>query len=179
MPYTEVRIVDAGTGEPVKPHEPGEIVVRGPNVTAGYWDNPKATAAAFDDEGWFHSGDIGYFDEDGFLYIVDRLKDMIISGGENVYPAEVERVLAAMPGVVDVAVVGVADEQWGETVAAVITAAEDTVMSRSSAGLMAEYFPGVEIRAELGERQSLTSIEKAKRLLGFAPQHRWRDNLDS
>ncbi|GGJ34157.1 long-chain-fatty-acid--CoA ligase [Streptomyces brasiliensis] len=125
MPYTQVRVVDAGTNEPLKPHEPGEIVARGPNVTVGYWNNPKATAAAFDSEGWFHSGDIGYFDEDGFLYIVDRLKDMIISGGENVYPAEVERILSAMPGVVDVAVVGVADEQWGETVAAVVTAADD------------------------------------------------------
>jgi fatty-acyl-CoA synthase len=129
MPYTEVRVVDAGTNEPVKPHEPGEIIVRGPNVTVGYWNNAEATAAAFDDEGWFHSGDIGYFDEDGFLFIVDRLKDMIISGGENVYPAEVERVLAAMPGVVDVAVVGVADEQWGETVAAVVTVADDAVIT--------------------------------------------------
>lgn len=129
MPFTEVRVVDAGTGEPLKPRETGEIVVRGPNVTAGYWNNPQATAAAFDDEGWFHSGDVGHLDEDGCLFIVDRLKDMIISGGENVYPAEVERVLAAMPGVVDVAVVGVADEQWGETVAAVVTAADDAVLT--------------------------------------------------
>ncbi|MFJ1709595.1 long-chain-fatty-acid--CoA ligase [Kitasatospora sp. NPDC088346] len=124
MPYTEVRVVDAVTNEPVKPNDPGEIVVRGPNVTAGYWNNPEATSAAFDDEGWFHSGDIGYVDEDGCLFIVDRLKDMIISGGENVYPAEVERVLAAMPGVVDVAVVGVPDDQWGEAVAAVVTVAD-------------------------------------------------------
>ncbi|MFI1353059.1 AMP-binding protein [Streptomyces sp. NPDC020898] len=129
MPFTEVRVVDAGTGEPLKPCETGEIVVRGPNVTAGYWNSPQATAAAFDDEGWFHSGDVGHLDEDGCLFIVDRLKDMIISGGENVYPAEVERVLAAMPGVVDVAVVGVADEQWGETVAAVVTATDDTLIT--------------------------------------------------
>ncbi|MGC9542198.1 long-chain-fatty-acid--CoA ligase [Streptomyces sp. UG1] len=121
MPFTEVRVVDAASNAPLKPGEPGEIVVRGPNVTAGYWNNPEANSAAFDEEGWFHSGDIGYLDEDGCLYIVDRLKDMIISGGENVYPAEVERVLASMPGVVDVAVVGVPDEQWGETVAAVIS----------------------------------------------------------
>jgi fatty-acyl-CoA synthase len=121
MPYTQVRVVDTATNEPLKPGTPGEIVVRGPNVTVGYWQNPKATHAAVDGEGWFHSGDIGYFDEDGYLYIVDRLKDMIISGGENVYPAEVERVLAAMPGVVDVAVVGVPNPQWGETVAAVVS----------------------------------------------------------
>ncbi|MFE7029140.1 long-chain-fatty-acid--CoA ligase [Streptomyces sp. NPDC057621] len=125
MPFTEVRVVDAVTNEPVKPGENGEVVVRGPNVTAGYWNNPQANRTAFDDNGWFHSGDIGYLDDDGYLYIVDRLKDMIISGGENVYPAEVERALASMPGVVDVAVVGVADEQWGETVAAVISV-EDT-----------------------------------------------------
>ena len=87
------------------------------------YNNPAATSAAFDD-GWFHSGDVGHLDEDGFLFIVDRLTDMIISGGENVYPAEVERVLAAMPGVVDVAVVGVPDDQWGAAVAAVVTVAD-------------------------------------------------------
>jgi acyl-CoA synthetase (AMP-forming)/AMP-acid ligase II len=106
---------------PLRPTDPvaagtrGEIVVRGPNVTPGYWENPEATAAAFDNEGWFHSGDIGYLDEDGYLDIVDRLKDMIISGGENIYPAEVERALADMPGLTDVAVVGTPDEKWGET----------------------------------------------------------------
>ncbi|MER6266756.1 AMP-binding protein [Streptomyces sp900105755] len=144
MPYTEVRVVDAVSNAPVKPGEPGEIVVRGPNVTAGYWNDPQATAAAFDEEGWFHSGDVGHLDEDGCLYIVDRLKDMIISGGENVYPAEVERVLAAMPGVVDVAVVGVADEQWGEAVAAVLTVADGTGIGLEdvrayAAGRLARY----------------------------------------
>ena len=98
--------------------------MRGPNVTPGYWNNPDATAAAFDDDGWFHSGDIGYLDTDGYLYIVDRLKDMIISGGENIYPAEVERALADLPGLIDVAVVGAADEQWGETVVAVACLAD-------------------------------------------------------
>ncbi|MFG2948394.1 AMP-binding protein [Streptomyces adustus] len=124
MPYTEVRVVDILTNEPVAPHVRGEIVVRGPNVAAGYWNNAEATAAAYDPEGWFHSGDIGYLDDDGCLYVVDRLKDMIISGGENVYPAEVEHALATMPGVLDVAVVGVSDPQWGETVAAVVTVGE-------------------------------------------------------
>lgn len=144
MPFTDVRVVDAATNEPVKAGEPGEIVVRGPNVTAGYWNNPEANRAAFDDEGWFHSGDIGYLDEDGCLFIVDRLKDMIISGGENVYPAEVERVLAAMPGVLDAAVVGVPDEEWGETVTAVLSVADpggislDDVRSYA-AGRLARY----------------------------------------
>lgn len=124
MPYTEVRVVEPESGAPTQAGVPGEVVVRGPNVTPGYWQNPEATALAFDDEGWFHSGDIGYVDEDGCLYIVDRLKDMIISGGENVYPAEVERALSDLDGVTDVAVVGVPDEEWGETVVAVVSLAE-------------------------------------------------------
>ncbi|MET8430582.1 AMP-binding protein [Nocardia sp. NPDC004860] len=124
MPHTEVRVVHPSTNTSVPAGISGEIVVRGPNVTPGYWNNPKATAAAFDAEGWFHSGDIGYLDSDGFLYIVDRLKDMIISGGENVYPAEVESALADLPGLVDIGVVGTLDERWGETVAAVISCAD-------------------------------------------------------
>ena len=100
---------------------PGKEVVRGPNVTPGYWNDPEATAAAFDDAGWFHTGDIAHRDKDGLYYIVDRLKDMIISGGENVYPAEVERVLDAYPGVLEAAVIGVPDPKWGETVLAVLT----------------------------------------------------------
>ncbi|WP_203337512.1 acyl-CoA synthetase [Nocardioides limicola] len=122
MPYTEVRVVDVASNQPLPAGQSGEIVVRGPNVTPGYWENPEATAAAFDAEGWFHSGDVGYLDDDGCLFIVDRLKDMIISGGENVYPAEVERALADLPGATDVAVVGMPDEQWGEAVVAMITA---------------------------------------------------------
>ncbi|MEU9345261.1 long-chain fatty acid--CoA ligase [Streptomyces sp. NPDC048278] len=144
MPFTEVRVVDAATNRPVGTGEAGEIVVRGPNVTAGYWNNPQANRAAFDEEGWFHSGDIGYLDEDGCLYIVDRLKDMIITGGENVYPAEVERVLSAMPGVLDVAIVGVPDEQWGEAVAAVVSVDDPAAVTLEAvhawaAGRLARY----------------------------------------
>lgn len=116
MPYTQVRIVDIDTNKPVSAGSSGEIVVRGPNVTAGYWENEEATTAAFDDDGWFHSGDIGFLDEDGYLFVIDRLKDLIITGGENVYPAEVERVLADALGVRDVAVVGAPDPRWGEIV---------------------------------------------------------------
>ncbi|GGL80712.1 acyl-CoA synthetase [Glutamicibacter protophormiae] len=121
MPYTEVRIVDPVTMQDVeKDGQTGEMLVRGPNVTSGYWENPEATSGAFH-EGWFRSGDIGYRDSDGYLYIVDRLKDMIISGGENIYPAEVERALSGFPGLTDVAVVGVEDEKWGERVVAVVS----------------------------------------------------------
>jgi len=126
MPYTEVRVVDPATGQGAPSGQCGEMWVRGPNVTAGYWRNPEASAAALS-EGWFRSGDIGYEDEDGFLYIVDRLKDMIITGGENVYPAEVERALMEFPGVVDVAVVGVQDEKWGESVVAVMSCQDGKV----------------------------------------------------
>ncbi|WP_340377855.1 long-chain fatty acid--CoA ligase [Streptomyces sp. SS7] len=121
MPYTEIRLIDPVTGAEIdSPDTQGEICVRGPNVAAGYWDNPQATRAAFDERGWFRTGDIAYRDEDGFYYIVDRLKDMIISGGENIYPAEVERVLVEHPDVLDAAVVGVPDPKWGETVLAVL-----------------------------------------------------------
>ncbi|WP_433566680.1 acyl-CoA synthetase [Nocardia sp. CA-151230] len=129
MPYTEVRVIDPNWNTQVAPGVPGEVVVRGPNVTPGYWNNPEATVAAFDDAGWFHSGDIGYLDEDGYLFIVDRLKDMIITGGENVYPAEVERALADLPGLVDVAVVGAPDEQWGEAVVAIASLADGACLT--------------------------------------------------
>lgn len=129
MPYTQVRVVDTMSNTPLAAGVSGEIVVRGPNVTLGYWEDEEATAAAFDEQGWFHSGDIGYLDDDGYLFIVDRLKDMVISGGENVYPAEVERVLANMPGVTDVAVVGAPDEKWGEVVVAVVSLDDETSMT--------------------------------------------------
>jgi fatty-acyl-CoA synthase len=99
----------------------GEIEVSGPNVTAGYWNRPEETAAAFSPDGWFRSGDLGSLDADGFLTVSDRLKDMVISGGENVYPAEVELVIAELEGVTGVAVIGTADEKWGEVPIAVVT----------------------------------------------------------
>lgn len=128
MPYTQVRIVDPATGADAEPGITGEMWVRGPNVTPGYWNDEAATAAAFSN-GWFRSGDIGYQDGDGFFYIVDRLKDMIVTGGENVYPAEVERALMEFPGVLDVAVVGVEDSKWGESVVAVMSCTDGTVPS--------------------------------------------------
>jgi acyl-CoA synthetase (AMP-forming)/AMP-acid ligase II len=142
--YTEIRLVRPGTAEEItEPRVRGEICVRGPNVTPGYWNNPTATAEALRD-GWFHSGDIGELDEDGYLYIVDRLKDMIITGGENVYPAEVERVLVDYPGVLDIAVVGAPHEKWGETVVAVLTCEPGTEptaeqLAGFAAGRLARY----------------------------------------
>jgi long-chain acyl-CoA synthetase len=115
----DLRIVGPDTGGDVGTGEIGEIWVRGPNVVRGYWNNPEATAAAFT-EGWFHTGDLGYLDDDGYLYVVDRMKDVIIRGGENVYCAEVEAVLFEHPAVADVAIIGVPHRSLGEEVAAVI-----------------------------------------------------------
>jgi fatty-acyl-CoA synthase len=108
----EARIVD-GNGEDLPDGEVGELWLRGPCITIGYWNQPETTAAAFRD-GWFITGDAAKKDEDGFFYIVDRKKDMFISGGENVYPAEVEAAIAELTTVAECAVVGVPDEQWGE-----------------------------------------------------------------
>src|SRR4051812_14685478 len=115
------RIVDDEMHD-VPRGEVGEIVYRGPTTMAGYWNKPDETAEAFHG-GWFHSGDLVREDEDGFIYVVDRKKDMIISGGENIYCAEVENALAGHPAVAEVAIVGVPDERWGETPAAVVVAA--------------------------------------------------------
>jgi fatty-acyl-CoA synthase len=117
--FSEVRLVDANGRDVGEPRVNGEVITSGPNIMKGYWNNPEATAAAIDAEGWFHTGDVGFFDADGFLYIADRLKDMVISGGENVYPAEVESVLYDHPAVAEIAVIGLPDEQWGEAVVAV------------------------------------------------------------
>lgn len=112
----EIRDV---SGRTVSPGNRGEICIKGPNIARGYLNNPKETESAFR-QGWFHSGDIGRFDDNGYLYIVDRLKDMIITGGENVYPREVEEVLYTHPGVLECAVIGLPDEEYGERVTAFI-----------------------------------------------------------
>jgi long-chain acyl-CoA synthetase len=114
----DVKIVD-DRGDEVPDGVVGELWVRGPNVVAGYWNKPEATAEAFTD-GWFHSGDLARRDDDGFLYVVDRLKDVVIRGGENVYSAEVEAVLFEHPGVADVAIVGLPHAVYGEEVVAVV-----------------------------------------------------------
>jgi fatty-acyl-CoA synthase len=120
--FVDIRVVDTEGGAVRGAGQTGEICTRGPHVMKGYWNRPDATAAAIDAEGWFHTGDAGHIDEDGFLYVSDRVKDMVITGGENVYPAEVESVLYEHPAVSEVAVIGVPDERWGEAVVAVVAA---------------------------------------------------------
>jgi fatty-acyl-CoA synthase len=126
--YGDVRVVDA-QNRPVTHGVRGEICVRAPNVMKGYWNRPEATREAIDPEGWFHTGDVGYFDADGFLYLCDRLKDMVISGGENVYPAEVESVLYEHPAIAEVAVIGLPDATWGEAVTAVVRLVPDSSLT--------------------------------------------------
>ncbi len=122
IPGVELQVVDTG-GTECPPGAVGEVWIRSPSTMVGYWNMPEATARALTDDGWFRSGDAGYLDADGYLYIHDRIKDMIISGGENIYPAEIESELMSHPGVADVAVIGVPDARWGEAVKAVVVRA--------------------------------------------------------
>ncbi|WP_406471638.1 o-succinylbenzoate--CoA ligase [Streptomyces sp. NBC_01615] len=140
--FSDVRVVRPDF-TPADVGETGEVVVRGPHVMPGYWGLPDETAAVFTD-GWFRSGDAARIDEDGYVFIVDRIKDMIISGGENIYPAEIEDLLLAHPDIVECAVIGVADDKWGEVPRAVVVAREgvdldpDAVLA-SLAGRLAKY----------------------------------------
>ncbi|MDO8964919.1 MAG: AMP-binding protein, partial [Coriobacteriia bacterium] len=120
----EVRVVDPETGEDCAPNVPGELLCRGYNIMKGYYKMPEATEKAVDTDGWLHSGDLGTVDEDGYYRITGRIKDMIIRGGENIYPREIEEFLYTMPGVKDVQVVGVPDEKYGEVVGAFIVRAD-------------------------------------------------------
>ncbi|WP_216829816.1 acyl-CoA synthetase [Alkalihalobacterium elongatum] len=117
--HTDVRIVDPNDRD-VPAGEVGELIVKGPNVMVGYWNKPEATKEAIKD-GWFYTGDLAKFDAEGFIYIVDRKKDMIITGGENVYPIEVEQVLYRHPNIREAAIIGYPDEKWGESIKAVIS----------------------------------------------------------
>ncbi|MFC3574068.1 long-chain fatty acid--CoA ligase [Streptomyces yaanensis] len=140
--FSDVRVVRPDL-TPVDVGETGEVVVRGPHVMPGYWGLPEETAAVFAD-GWFRSGDAAQVDEDGYVYIVDRIKDMIISGGENIYPAEIEDQLLTHPDIVECAVIGVADDKWGEVPRAVVVPREGTTLDpddviASLAGRLAKY----------------------------------------
>ena len=120
LPGVGVRVVDPATGNPLAPGETGMVQIRGPNVFAGYWRNPEKTAAEFTADGWFVSGDLGQFDAAGSLAIVGRAKDLVITGGYNVYPKEVEEAIDALPGVLESAVIGLPDADLGEAVTAVV-----------------------------------------------------------
>jgi acyl-CoA synthetase (AMP-forming)/AMP-acid ligase II len=120
LPQTEVKITDPASGQTVAPGVTGEVCTRGYHVMTGYFRDPGKTAAAIDADGWLHTGDLAAMDERGYCQIAGRLTDMIIRGGENIYPREIEQVLFGHPAVADVTVVGVPDAKWGEQVAAFI-----------------------------------------------------------
>ena len=124
LPEIEVRVVDPETGEDCPPGVPGELLCRGYNIMKGYYKMPEQTAAAIDSDGWLHSGDLGTVDEHGYYRVTGRIKDMIIRGGENIYPRELEEFLYTMPGVRDVQIVGVPDATYGETVGAFVMRSE-------------------------------------------------------
>ncbi|TXK40903.1 long-chain fatty acid--CoA ligase [Nonomuraea sp. C10] len=177
--FANIRVVRPD-GTEAEAGEAGEVRIQGPNVTPGYWRNPEATAAALTEGGWFRSGDIATLDDEGHLHIVDRLKDMYISGGENVYPAEVEGVLFGHPAVAEAAVVGVPDEKWGEVGrafvvprdGAALTAAElaDFLRSRLAKYKIPVYFDIVDTLPRTGSGKILKP-ELRTRLLppGAAP----------
>jgi len=144
-------------GKPVPQGEPGEICVSGPLLAGGYWNLPEATAETFKD-GWMHTGDMAREDEDGFYYIVDRVKDMIVTGGFNVFPREVEDVVAEHAAIAQVCVVGTPDEKWGEAVTAVVVLRADA--ARDDAAIEAMT---AEIRAAVKDRKG--SVQSPKRVV--------------
>ena len=163
----EVKLVDA-QGKEVRCGEVGEIAVRGTVVMAGYWNQPEETARVLRN-GWLHTGDAGRMDEDGFIYIVDRLKDVIITGGENVYSAEVENVFYRHPAVAMCAVIGIPNDQWGEQVHAVVVPKEGQTVTAEELivyckGQLAGFkLPrSVEIRTDPLPISAAGKIQKAK-----------------
>jgi long-chain acyl-CoA synthetase len=147
----EIRIIDPDTGKQADVGDVGEVQTRSAYNMAGYWGKPDETAATIDEGGWLRTGDAGYLDADGYLYLHDRIKDMIVSGGENIYPAEVENVLLSHPAVVDAAVIGVPDERWGETVKAIVVLAPDADVHETT--LIAHC------RADLAHYKCPTSVD--------------------
>jgi len=127
-----LRVVDPDSGRDAALGAVGEIWTRSPYNMAGYWRKPEETAATVDGDGWLRTGDAGYFDADGYVYLHDRIKDMVVSGGENIYPAEVENVLLSHPAVVDAAVIGVPDLKWGETVKAIVVLGPGEALDEAS-----------------------------------------------
>jgi fatty-acyl-CoA synthase len=128
-PHAEVRIVDPASGRTVERGQPGEFLARGYLVMRGYWNDPERTAEAIDAGGWMHTGDLATMDDDGYVNIVGRIKDMIIRGGENVYPREVEEFLYGHPDIADVQVIGVPDPRYGEELMAWVIAREGATLS--------------------------------------------------
>jgi len=153
--HVELRIVDTATGKALPVGEVGEIWTRSDQNMLGYWNRPKETAVALSEDGWFRTGDAGWLDDEGYLFLHDRIKDMIVSGGENVYPAEVENALLAHAAVADAAVIGVPDDRWGETVKAIVVKAQDA--SDDDDGLAIDIIAAT--RSRLAHYKCPTSVD--------------------
>ena len=165
-------------GSVSEPREVGEVVIRGPNVMAGYWNKPEQTAAAMRD-GWYHTGDLGYMDEQAYLYLVDRAKDMIVTGGENVYSTEVEEVLYRHPAVLEAAVFGVPDVRWGEAVHAVVVlrgpVTEDDLLAHCRQAIAGYKVPKrVEVRAEPLPKSGAGKVLKRELRMPYRKDHQAR-----
>jgi long-chain acyl-CoA synthetase len=159
LPWIELKVADLGTGEEAAPGTVGEILIRSAQNTPGYWRQAATTERSVDGNGWLRTGDGAYRDADGFIYLRDRIKDMIISGGENVYPAEVENALAEHPAIVEVAVIGVPDDRWGETVKAVVVLRAGTTLDLAELRAFA--------RARIAAYKCPTSVE----IVGALPRN--------
>jgi fatty-acyl-CoA synthase len=174
--FTDFRVVDLDLAD-VAPDEAGEIIVSGPNVSPGYWRDDTATDASRVEGGWLRTGDLGRVDADGFLTIVDRLKDMIISGGENIYPAEVEQVIHTHPEVAEVAVIGIPDERWGEVGRAVVVPRTGARLSPEDVlahldGRIARYkVPKSVVIAEALPHNASGKLVKSRVREQFGPSH--------
>jgi acyl-CoA synthetase (AMP-forming)/AMP-acid ligase II len=151
--HTEVRVVDE-QGNDCDAEEAGEVLIRGPHIMLGYWNRAEATAESIDADGWLRTGDVAMMDIDGFVYIQDRVKDMIISGGENVYPAEIENVLVSMDGITEAAVIGVPSEKWGESPLAVVVKADESITAQQ----VLEYCDGKLARFKLPKLVEFTDV---------------------
>ncbi|MEZ4552091.1 MAG: AMP-binding protein, partial [Desulfobacterales bacterium] len=150
--HNDIRLVDM-EGKDVGPEEMGEVLISGTNLMKGYWKRPDATAAALKD-GWLYSGDMAKMDADGFLYILDRKKDMIISGGENIYPAEIEDLLLGHPKIADAGVIGCPDDKWGEAVKAVIVLKDGEELTPEQ---LVEWCQGKIARFKIPKKVEITS----------------------
>ncbi len=158
LDHVELRIVDPETGAELPTGEVGEVWTRSDQNMLGYWHKEEESAAVMTDDGWFRSGDAGWVDEEGYLFLHDRIKDMIVTGGENVYPAEVENALLAHPAVADAAVIGVPSDTWGETVKAIVVRAPGaTGPDQDDAALAAEVLAAT--RERLAHYKCPTSVD--------------------
>jgi malonyl-CoA/methylmalonyl-CoA synthetase len=172
FPGQEARVVDVETREPLAEGEIGEIEVRGPNVFPGYWNSPDATEESFDAEGWFATGDLGSVGEDGYFTISGRAKELIISGGFNVYPREVEDVIEGCPGVSEVAVVGLPDPEFGESVVAVVVPEDPGLTAEKVTSFCREELAGYK-----KPREVVFVDDLPRNALGKVLKHRIREGL--